>query len=513
MGARDPDVLIVGGGSAGSVLAARLSEDPACRVCLIEAGPESFSAEDLAPGTPFSDDVRALFWTDAAFAGFAKHGWSYHGFAFAGERHPLAVVRGRVLGGSSATNGSAWLRGTPESYAAWGSPLWTYEELLPGFRRSETDLFGDRDFHGDGGPIPVERVPLTSWWPFHRAAMEGARELGYDEKPDMNHPEGSGFGSIPRNMVDGVRVTAAAGYLEPAEERSNLEIRCDAQVARIVVEAGRAIGVELRKRPGELLPAGEVVVCAGAIESPHLLMLSGIGPAPALREAGIEVLVDLPGVGENLRDHPIVSIAADVTGRGGKAADGMSFPNVLHYTAPGSTVVNDLQLMPSYPVPCGAGGRDAVSIDIGLQQPLSAGRIVLDAADPAAAPRIHFDYLEHAEDRRRLISVLRFGDRLLDSDACRELEVRRISPGERDYEDDTALESWLEANLASAFHAAGTCRIGPTSDPLAVVDERCRVHGIESLRIADMSIAPLSISNAAATAVAIGERTAELFVE
>jgi choline dehydrogenase-like flavoprotein len=501
--------VIVGAGCAGCTLAARLSEDPERRVTLLEAGPAGFPERESEPGTAFSDDVRSLYWNETAFTGFARHGWTYPGFAYAGDRHPLLVARGRVLGGSSATNGAAWLRGTPAGYDAWGSPLWTYEALLPSFRRSESDPCGEREFHGDDGPVPVERVPFETWWPFHRATIEGLDELGFGRKPDINDPVGSGSGPVPRNMVDAMRVSAAAAYLRPARGRPNLEIRVDAPVTRILLRGNRATGVELRG--GEKVEAGEVLLCAGTLESPHLLMLSGIGAGTDLAAAGIEARIDLPGVGQNLRDHAIVSVAAEVDRDGEIAADGMAFPAVLHYTATGSDALNDMQLMPSYPLPPAAGARtDRVSIDIGLQLPVGAGRLDLDPTDPAGAPRINFNYLAEAEDRRRFVDALRLAARILETEPCRALGARRLGPHAADYEDDAALEAWTRANLVSAFHSSGTCKLGPVDDEAAVVDERCRVHGVASLRVVDLSIAPVSIGNAAASAIAIGERAAEL---
>jgi choline dehydrogenase len=507
-----PDVLIVGAGSAGCTLAARLSEDPDCRVLVLEAGPASLPADAMEVGTAFSDDVRSLYWGESTFTGFARHGWTYPGFAYPEETHPMVVARGRVLGGSSATNGAAWLRGTPGSYDAFGSPLWTYEALLPSFRRSETDPIGERRWHGDDGPVPVERAPFESWWPFHQATVEGLDELGFDRKPDINDPEGSGSGSIPRNMVDASRISAAAAYLRPTGGRPNLEVRSESAVARVLFDGNRASGVELRG--GERLEAGEVVICGGSLESPHLLMLSGIGAAETLAAAGIETRIDLAGVGRNLRDHPLISISAEVDRSGALGADGMAFPAVTHYTAPDSEAFNDMQLMPSYPqAPAADDGPDLVSIDIAMQLPVGSGWIDLDPTDPAAAPTIIFNYLAEAEDRRRFVEGLRLAARVLETGPCRALGARRLGPSAADYESDAALEAWTRANLVSAFHSAGTCQLGSADDPAAVVDDRCRVHGAENLRVVDLSIVPVSIGNAAATAIAVGERAAELIGE
>jgi choline dehydrogenase-like flavoprotein len=508
-------VVVVGGGAAGCAVARRLSEDPSCRVCLLEAGPDRFAAADRVVGTPFADDMLALFWDEEGLAGFAKHGWEYAGFAFAGDRHPLTSFRGRALGGSTATNGAAWIRGAPQCYDAWGSDLWTYERVLPYFRRSESDGFGDREYHGDEGPVPVERMPRERWWPFHLAVMDAARGLGFAEKADVNDPRGEGFGPVPRNQVDGMRVSSAASYLGPVRGRANLEIRCDSPVARVLLGDGRATGVELEG--GERIAAGEVVLCAGGLESPHLLMLSGIGPARDLAAAGIEVVAELPGVGQNLRDHPIVPMPVEVTRTADVGSGGMAYPGMLQYTAPGSSACNDIQMWPRYlgaPVSAAAGPvRDLITVDFHLHDALSCGCIVLDPENPRANPRIEFRYLSEAEDRRRLVSALRLGREIVESDPCRELEARLLAPGADAFESDAGLERYLESSLATNFHSSGTCKLGPAADPTAVVDERCRVHGIERLRVADLSIPPLSVGNGAASAVMIGERAADLVRE
>lgn len=287
------DYLIIGGGTAGSVLAGRLSERPGVSVCVVEAGPDY-----AGPERP---DAFKRPWGEPVME--AEYFWAYSARYHRTHEDPMFTIRGRVTGGSSTINGAEWVRGVAEDYDSWGSELWAYPAVLNAYKKIENDIDYPDDVHGTAGPVPVRRYPREIWSPLHQACFDAARVLGYDEKPDFNRSEGAGIGPTPMNVDSaGMRVDAARAYLDPARERPNLTIIPDATVQRIVFSGDIAIGADVEV-DGQVsrMEAAEVIVCAGALASPHLLMLSGIGPADELRPHEIAVVADLPGVGRNLQ--------------------------------------------------------------------------------------------------------------------------------------------------------------------------------------------------------------------
>lgn len=494
----DPDYVIIGAGSSGCVVANRLTADPDVRVLLLEAG-ESGEA-DPAVATPGT-------WVSLLGS---RYDWGYSTEPEPGlDRRRVPFPRGKVLGGSSTINAMTHVRGHRACFDRWrahGNPGWGYDDLLPYFRRSERHDGAASISRGVEGPLAVSRCldPHAGHHAFLAAAA--ARGFGADPVHDFNGPAPDGVaGFVQKNILNGRRHSAAAAYLVPVLTRANLEVRTAARVTRLTLDGRRAVGVEyLRNGQRELVRARrEVILCAGAVDSPRLLLLSGIGPADHLRAHGLAVAADVPGVGQNLQDH--LKLSVRWTGR---------------TTLPGSTVTAGLftssqaGLTPAnlqYYVGRGVEQADTfVTITVSLVQPQSRGEIRLRAADPLAAPLIHANYLRERADVDALVYGVRLAREFAAASAYDALRADEIDPGAQ-AADGPALERFARRAADTIYHAAGTCRMGPPADPAAVVDAALRVRGIEGLRVADASIMP-EVVNATthAACIAIGEKCADL---
>ena len=404
------DYIVVGGGTAGCIAAARLSEDPARSVLLLEAGPDFPDFGQLP-------DMLKLGWgtvnLEARAAG-SPYNWSFTGRATAEQAAPMPVPRGKVLGGSSAINGQTFIRGAPEDFdtwAAWGNDGWGYVDCLPYFRRLENDADFHDDFHGGEGPVPVRHHRRETWPPSQEAFFQATEAAGYPFHPDVNHPEATGVSLRAENNIDGVRMSMALCYIDPARHRLNLTVRPNAHARRIVLADGpagrRAIGVAVESG-GEtfVVEGGEIILCAGAVASPQLLMLSGLGPADQLSTHGIPVAVDLPGVGQNMRDHPNVSVRFTVREGVPQDPDGMRALR-LRYTATGSTTPNDMILSPASLNTVVRDNNPAHTVNCGLYLAAGKGELRLESADPQTPPSMDYRYLEEDWDRQRLREAVR----------------------------------------------------------------------------------------------------------
>ena len=485
------DVLVVGSGSGGGVVASRLSEDPGLEVLLLEAGP------DLGDDPP--DDVLH----PRLGSGVLDYDWDYLDPTIG-----LGLPRGRLVGGSSAVNATIALRGQPQDYDRWvelGAAGWGWQDCLPAFRHLENDAdFGSASHHGNAGPIHVERAPLLAGEQLYVAACE---ELGHARVADLNLPGAVGVGPIPRNVRDGVRQSTLVTYIAAARSRPNFTLRAGALVDRVLLDGNRATGVRLAG--GEEIRARRVVLAAGAYNTPGLLQRSGIGGREALRAAGIECRHELEGVGQNLMDHPVtlVTLLTDYV----PDPSVLRFPVALKLRAAAGQGLDDLKL--SY-FPGDAFNMPGLTgLFLEVNDTRTRGSVNITGADAASPPVIRHRFLADEHDLNLMLAGVRHAAELVDVMA-RSGPCELLLPDRAMIDDEGQLRDHLLQFHGTGYHPAGTCRMGDAGDAGAVVDPRLRVRGIERLFIADASVMPdLPRCNINLPTLMIGERAANLVRE
>jgi choline dehydrogenase len=505
------DDIIVGGGSSGAVLAARLSEEPARRVLLLEAGPDYATVESTPADLQNS-------WRMSLQA----HDWGLTAEAVPGREIPYP--RGRVIGGSSAVNATIALRGVPADYDEWaalGNNAWSWAKVLPYFRRLEDDPEGPGEVHGRGGPIAIRRWQPDELIPIQRAFFDVCRRLGFPEVADHNHPEATGVGPFPQSRRGRLRLSTAIGYLLPARHRPNLTIWPHRLVNRILFADDRAVGVDIDAgSESEQVRGRRITLAAGAIGSPAILLRSGIGPKDALAGLGIEPVADLAGVGAGLMDHPVTRLLL-VPKPGRCDPDTPLAQMVLRYTAPASDEFNDMQqVMFSHVDVAGIGGQQAVAtvgaplaigLPVALERPHARGRLLLASTSPRIPPLIQLDFATDPQDLRRLMAGVRLAWQIAHQpEIARHMQHVALLSEEAMSSDD-ALAAYVRATVSTQFHPCGTARMGPPDDAMAAVDQDCRLRTIQNLRVVDASVMPtIPRANINLTCIMIGEHVSDV---
>ncbi len=528
------DYVIIGTGSAGSVIANKLSADPNCRVAIIEAGPSDLEfPTNLKTRLPMGNILLIPH---------AKYNWQHTLTTGESTAHrKIGFPRGKLMGGCTSINGGVYIRGQATDYEEWqalGNEGWSFDDVLPSFRMLENYQNGENERHGVGGELDVQKP--REFNPLSQAFVDAAEQAGHSKNNDFAGEVQDGFGQYDVNQRNGVRLSTSRAFLHPILKRPNVKLFTNTMARRIIINRGRATGVEVEKegRRFVLNARAEVVLSAGAIGSPQILMLSGIGPAAHLEQLDIPVQHNLPGVGANLQDHPTVHLSMENPTGESHAMSLSALPRMVIspfkyvFSHNGMLATNvaeaggfvdttggtrpDIQM--TFLVGLKSNARTVPSrhghmILIQLLRPKSVGNITLTSADPYQHPKIDPNFFGHPDDMATLMRGFKEARRIMSQPALAALSGNEIEPGAQ-LTSDEQIEQALRDIVNTAYHPCGTCKMGPDNDPMAVVDNRLRVRGIAGLRLADASIMPKVISgNTSAPTMMIGARAASFITE